>query len=34
VRGVAALDESSTCACIFGGTISVDSPGQGGVSVT
>lgn len=34
VNGVPALDASSTCACIFGGTISVDSPGQGDVSVT
>jgi hypothetical protein len=33
VNGVAALDQSSTCTCIFGGTISVESPGQGDVSV-
>ena len=33
VDGVAALDASSTCACAWGGVISVDSAGQARTSV-
>jgi hypothetical protein len=34
VDGDPALDDASTCSCSWGGTITIGSPGQDGVTVT